>query len=202
MADVLVLAAHPQLEDSRVNLALMDAAAALGAQHVTLRDLYALYPDYVIDVDAEQALLAQARLIVWQHPIRWYGMPALMKLWLDEVLAFGWAYGPGGTALAGKDLWLVLSTGGSQQAYRPGGYNRHFFDDFLPPYEQTAALCGLRFLPPLVLHSAHRASEAELDAHARIYASRLSSHPHWPEIADLEPAAACEVPAEARPAVD
>ena len=56
MADVLVLAAHPQLEDSRVNRALMDAASALGAQHVTLRDLYALYPDYLIDVQAEQAV--------------------------------------------------------------------------------------------------------------------------------------------------
>ena len=200
MADVLVLAAHPQLEDSRVNRALMDAAAALGAQHVTLRDLYALYPDYVIDVDAEQALLEEARLIVWQHPIRWYGMPALMKLWLDEVLAFGWAYGPGGTALAGKDLWLVLSTGGSQQAYRPGGYNRHYFDDFLPPYEQTAALCGLRFLPPLVLHGAHHAGEAEIAAHAALYAERLTRWPDWPEIAELPECVACVVPADARPA--
>lgn len=202
MADVLVLAAHPQLEDSHVNRALMQAVSALGEQHVTLRDLYALYPDYVIDVDAEQALLAQATLVVWQHPVRWYGMPPLMKLWLDDVLTFGWAYGPGGTALRGKDLWLVLSTGGSQDAYRPAGYNRHFFDDFLPPYEQTAALCGMRFLPPLVLHGAHRASDADVKAHGRIYTSRLLSHPHWPEIADMEPAPACEVPAEARPAED
>ena len=42
----------------------------------------------------EQAALADAELIVWQHPIQWYSMPALMKLWVDEVLAFGWAYGP------------------------------------------------------------------------------------------------------------
>lgn len=202
MADVLVLAAHPQLEDSHVNRTLMDAVGALGARHATLRDLYALYPDYVIDVEAEQALLAAAKLIVWQHPIRWYGMPPLMKLWLDEVLAFGWAYGPGGTALKGKDLWLVLSTGGSQDAYRPAGYNRHFFDDFLPPYEQTAALCGMRFLPPLVLHGAHRVGDAELAEHASLYTSRLLSHPHWPEIADMEPAPACPVPAEARPRAD
>ena len=202
MADVLVLAAHPQLEDSHVNRTLMQAVAALGEQHVALRDVYALYPDYVIDVDAEQAVLAQARLVVWQHPIHWYGMPPLMKLWVDEVLAFGWAYGPGGHALKGKDLWLVLSTGGPQDAYRPAGHNRHFFDDFLPPYEQTAALCGMRFLPPLVLHGAHRVGGAELEAHHRIYTSRLLSHPHWPEIAEMEPAPPCEVPAEARPADD
>ena len=39
------------------------------------------------------------------------------------------------------------------------GYNRYFFDAFLPPMEQTAALCGMRFLPPLLLHGAHHATD-------------------------------------------
>ena len=105
----LVIAAHPHLQHSRVNRALLRAAAQTPA---VLRDLYALCPDYLIDVAAEQAALAQARLVVWQHPVHWYGMPPLMKLWLDDVLAFGWAYGPGGGALKGKDVWLAATTGG------------------------------------------------------------------------------------------
>ena len=92
------------MEQSRVNRRMLRAAQASG---VIVRDLYRLYPDYLIDVAAEQALLAQAKLVVWQHPVHWYHMPPLMKLWVDEVLAFGWAYGPGGTALRGKDLWLA-----------------------------------------------------------------------------------------------
>lgn len=199
MADVLVLAAHPRLDLSNVNRALLRAVRALGERHVRVRDLYSLYPDYLIDVDAEQASLAEAKLIVWQHPVHWYGMPPLMKLWLDEVLAFGWAYGPGGTALAGKDLWLALSTGGPEDSYRPDSYNRYFFDAFLPPYEQTAALCGLRFLPPLVLHGAHRASADAVEAHARLYTTRLLGYPQWPEIAGLDAAPRCDVPSEARP---
>jgi glutathione-regulated potassium-efflux system ancillary protein KefF len=202
MADVLVLAAHPQLEASRVNRALAQAAAELGEPRVELRDLYALYPDFLIDVDAEQAALSGARLVVWQHPIHWYAMPPLMKLWLDDVLAFGWAYGPGGTALKGKDLWLVASTGGPEDSYHPSSYNRYFFDAFLPPYEQTASLCGMRFIPPLLLHGAHRVGDKDLERHARIFASRLLSYPHWPELADLDPPSACEVPPEARPGDD
>ncbi len=123
--------------------------------------------------------------MVWLHPVHWYGMTPLLKLWADEVLAFGWAYGPGGTALRGKDLWLVASTGGSAEAYRPDGLNRYFFDAFLPPYEQTAQLVGMRFLPPLVLHGAHRASDAEVDAHVQTFVSRLASYPDWPEIEDI-----------------
>ncbi|HNJ84673.1 MAG TPA: NAD(P)H-dependent oxidoreductase [Piscinibacter sp.] len=201
--EVLVLAAHPQMEQSRINRAMLQAAAGAAAAsngRIELRDLYALYPDYFIDSAAERARLAAARLVVMQCPVHWYSLPPLLKLWLDEVLAFGWAYGPGGTALQGKDLWLALSTGGSQQAYSPEGYNRYFFDAFLPPMEQTAALCGMRFLPPLVLHGAHHAGEAEVAAHAALYAERLARWPDWPEIAELPECVACVVPADARPA--
>ena len=207
-ARVLVIVAHPHMEHSRANRLLQRSASALAAASaasaqaaaVEVRDLYALYPDYLIDIAAEQQRLAAARLVVWQHPIHWYSMPPLLKLWVDEVLAFGWAYGPGGEALKGKDLWLVATTGGPEDSYRPDSYNRYFFDAFLPPYEQTAALCGMRFLPPLLLHGAHRADEAEVTAHAQVYAQRLASYPHWPELDDLADCIECQVPTDTRPA--
>lgn len=200
MADILVLAAHPQFEHSGVTRTLIQAAARTqseDAPRIEVRDLYALYPDYFIDTAAEQAALVAARLVVWLHPVHWYSMPPPMKLWLDEV--FGWAYGPGGQALRGKDLWLVASTGGAAASYRPDGYNRYFFDAVLHPNEQTAALVGMRWLPPLVLHGAHRVDDAVLDAHAELLADRLQRWPDWPEIADREAPPDCAVPADARP---
>ncbi|MDE2402033.1 MAG: NAD(P)H-dependent oxidoreductase [Burkholderiales bacterium] len=171
---ILLLVAHPGLHYSRVNRALMDAATTLTAQshapQITVRDLYACYPDQMLDVQTEQTLAEQADLIVWQHPIHWFSMPPLMKQWLDEVLTQGWAYGEGGTALQGKDLWLVASTGGYEGA-----------DTFLPPYEQTAAVCGMRFLPPLILHGLNALSDADLQTHITVYQHRLASYPNWPE---------------------
>ena len=199
MAAVLVIAAHPQLEHSRTTQRMMQAATQAAAARVAVRDLYALYPDYLIDIAAEQAALASARLVVWLHPVHWYSMPPLMKLWLDEVFAFRWAYGPGGHALRGKDLWLVASTGGPESSYRPDSYNRYFFDAFLHPYDQTAALTGMRWLPPLLLHGAHRANDAALDAHAAVFVQRLQTWPDWPEMKDLPACPACDVPDDARP---
>lgn len=204
-AEVLVLLAHPQLEHSRANRAMAEAARAAAAAsrgRIAVRDLYALYPDYVLDVAAEQAALAGVRLLVWQHPLHWYHMPPLMQLWVDEVFTFGWAYGPGGTQLRGKDLWLAVSTGGPQHSYQPTSYNRYFFDAFLPPYEQTATLCGLRFVPPLVLHGAHRADDAAVAAHAQVYGQRLASYPDWPELDMLPACVQAEVPSSARPALE
>jgi glutathione-regulated potassium-efflux system ancillary protein KefF len=194
---VHVLAAHPSWRDSRVNRRLLEKARAVSG--VTVQDLYAAYPDYDIDVAAEQAAIEAAQLVVFLHPIQWYSMPALMKLWLDEVLRHGWAYGHSGTALLGKDLWLVATTGGPEASYHPQGYNRYFFDAFLPPYEQTAALCGMRFLPPLMLHGAHRASPQEVEAHTQVFAERLATYPSWPELEDLPACPACDVPQQDRP---
>ncbi|HWI81439.1 NAD(P)H-dependent oxidoreductase [Ramlibacter sp.] len=195
---ILVLAAHPNWRESRVNRQLL--AGARRSPGVAVRDLYGLYPDYDLDVPAEQAALAAAQLVVLLHPIQWYSMPALQKLWLDEVLTYGWAYGSGGRALRGKDLWLVASTGGAEPSYHPQGYNRYFFDAFLPPYEQTAALCGMRFLPPLVLHGARTVGDSALAAHAAIFQERLATYPRWPELDGLPPCPGCEVPVADRPA--
>ena len=195
-SDIYVVAAHPHWQSSRVNRQLRDRAKQLPRTQIC--DLYNSYPDFHIDRAREQQCLAAAQLVVFLHPIHWYAMPALMKLWVDEVLSFGWAYG-GGQALAGKDLWLVATTGGSEQAYHPSGYNRYFFDAFLPPYEQTAALCGMRFLPPLVLHGAHSISEAEVEQHVDVFAQRLQSYPEWPELADMEMCPGCVVPMADRP---
>jgi glutathione-regulated potassium-efflux system ancillary protein KefF len=202
MPRIQIIVAHPRLEQSRITRRLLAAARQAAAQGLDLavRDLYALYPDYLIDVAAEQQALVGVQLQVWLHPVHWYGMPPLMKLWLDEAYAFGWAYGPGGDALRGQDLWLATSTGGTEDSYHSAGHNRYFFDAFMPPYDQTAALTGMRFLPPLVLHGAHRASEAELDAHADTFTQRLRSWPAWPEIDSLPDCVACVVPADARPA--
>src|SRR3569832_1612533 len=194
---VLVLAAHPNWRESRVNRLMIDAARAVGIAQV--RDLYALYPDFDIDDPAEQQAAQRADLIVLLHPIQWYSMPPLQKLWLDEVLTYGWAYGHGGTALQGRDLWLVATTGGPENSYHPQGYNRYFFDAFLPPYEQTATLCGMRFLPPLVLHGARRASESDIAQHVDVFTERLRTYPDWPEIEDLPACPACEVPDTDRP---
>lgn len=192
-----VLAAHPNWRESRVNRLLLERARSVAGARV--QDLYGAYPDYDIDVAAEQANVQAASLVVLLHPIQWYSMPALMKLWMDEVLRHGWAYGSGGTALQGKDLWLVATTGGTEHSYHPQGYNRFFFDAFMPPYEQTAYLCGMRFLPPLVLHGAHRAGVDEVQAHVQVFGERLASYPAWPELAGLPACPGCDVPGADRP---
>ncbi len=151
------------------------ADAARDLPGVTLHDLYEAYPDFGIDIPREQALLAAHHTIVFQHPFFWYSTPALLKEWQDLVLTFGWAYGPGGTALRGKELLTATSTGGPQEAYSASGYNGRTVPALLAPIAQTARLCGMAYLPPLVIHGAHRLDESGISAAAGAYRGVLEA---------------------------
>ncbi|NHC40604.1 general stress protein [Bacillus sp. MM2020_1] len=141
----LVIVAHPNLEQSKVNRTWMNRLQQ--EEHITVHNLYADYPTFEINVDKEQQLLLEHDRIVFQFPFYWYSSPALLKQWQDLVLTYGWAYGSEGTKLCGKEFMLVISTGGPEEAYQAGGYNHYSISELTKPFQATANLTGMRFLP-------------------------------------------------------
>ena len=168
---ILVLFAHPRLRQSVVQRALL--AAISGLDGITVRDLYAEYPDLMIDARREQSSLLAHDLLVLQHPFYWYSSPAVIKEWLDIVLEEGWAYGAGGDRLHGKFLLNALSTGGPQEAYHGKGRNRFPMRELLAPFDQTAYLCGMGWLEPFVVHAGRKLDEAVLTERAERYRDLL-----------------------------
>jgi glutathione-regulated potassium-efflux system ancillary protein KefG len=169
---ILILFAHPALQRSRAQKRLL--AAVRGLPFVTVHDLYEAYPDLFLDVDKEKQMLEAHDIVVFQHPFYWYSCPAILKEWMDQVLEFGWAYGPGGDALKGKWLMSALTTGGGEAAYHETGRNRFTMKQFLAPMDQTGHLCGMAYLPPFVVHGAGQLEDAELEAFAQAYAGVLA----------------------------
>jgi glutathione-regulated potassium-efflux system ancillary protein KefG len=167
MHPVLILFAHPALQKSRVNRALIEQVQSI--PNVTFHDLYEAYPEFDIDVEHEQQLLLNHDVILFQHPFFWYSTPAILKEWQDLVLEHGWAYGSGGNKLHGKMLLSALTTGGSESAYREDGYNRFTIRQLLAPIEQTAHLCGMEYLPPFVAHGTHQMDYTQIEQHANEY---------------------------------
>lgn len=150
----LLIVAHPRLDRSVVNAGLLERAADI--DDVEIFDLYEAYPDFQIDVAAEQGRLLRHDVIGLQFPLFWYSMPALLKEWLDLVWLQGFAYGASASCLAGKSLFCAISTGGDAQSYSAGGHNGYPAEDFLRPLERTAALCRMHWLSPHILHDAPR----------------------------------------------
>jgi glutathione-regulated potassium-efflux system ancillary protein KefG len=171
---LLILFAHPAFQKSRINRELFGAAESL--PEVTTNDLYELYPHFHIDVAREQQLLLDHDVIVWQHPFYWYSSPAILKQWEDLVLEFGFAYGKNGTKLRDKLVFSAISMGGPFSAYTREGQNCFTIREFLVPFEQTARLCGMIYLPPFVVPGAlWMNEEAEIQRYSAAYRRLLEA---------------------------
>ena len=171
---VLFLAAHPYLQRSRANHAVVEAVG--GLEGVKIHRLYDLYPYFHIETEQEQRNLLAYDALVVQHPLYWYSVPALLKLWLDEVFESGWAYGPGGEALRGKDFQLSVTVGGPADAFHEEGFHNFPIETLLAPWRQTVSVCGMRWQEPLILHSSASTTDAELARHGARVRERVAGY--------------------------
>jgi glutathione-regulated potassium-efflux system ancillary protein KefG len=171
MNKILILFAHPAIHKSKINKYLIESV--LHEPGITVNNLYEKYPDFYIDIIAEQQLLLEHDIIVWQHPFYWYSGPALLKEWFDLVLQHGFAYGDKGRRLEGKKAMSVVTTGGRREVYSAQGRNHFTMNEFLVPYRQSANLCRMDYLPPFVVHGAHTILPSEISAEAARYKQLL-----------------------------
>lgn len=168
MKKILINFAHPARRRSIVNQALR--AAVEGLENVSVNDLYAQYPDFMIDVEREQALCEAHEVILFQHPFYWYSTPAIIKEWQDLVLTHGWAYGSQATGLEGKYFLQVLTAGGDESTYHPEGYNEFTIEELTSPLKAMSKLCKMTWLPPFGVFGVHRGlAENKVRAHAEDY---------------------------------
>lgn len=167
----IIINGHPNPEKSISNTTILEtvkrqAKIANYDSEIKIHNLAMLYPDYKIDLHSEQNSLLDAQIIVLQFPFFWYSIPALLKLWIDKVLEYGFAYGKTGTKLHGKKILLSLTTGGPEAAYQKDGRNHYEILDLLKPLIQTSNLIGTELLEPLVSYGMTNIEGIESDTNS------------------------------------
>ncbi|MDR0806452.1 MAG: glutathione-regulated potassium-efflux system ancillary protein KefG [Enterobacteriaceae bacterium] len=185
LSKVLILFAHPEPKRSVANKALLKVVRNL--ENVTVRDLYAYYPDFFINVHYEQQLLKEFDTIVFQFPIQTFACPALMKEWIDQVLSLRFAGSDGAKALAGKRLRLVVTAGFAEHSYQPNGMIGFALSDVLLPFRIMATTCHMQWVEPLMIYHARRLEDDVLQQYAVKYADWLSQ-PVDSAVAENQPA--------------
>jgi glutathione-regulated potassium-efflux system ancillary protein KefG len=177
---ILVNVFHPDLMHSTVNRRWVEELTK--DRSITVNVQYEQYSDWRINVEREQKLLLDHDRIVFQHPFYWYSTPPLMKKWLDDVLTYAWAYGPGGTALKGKEWVSAISTGGPADSYQSGGYNNYSISELLKPLQQTSNLIGMVFLPAFLFQGAVTAAAESVEMSASQYVAHIRNPELNPQI--------------------
>ncbi len=172
----LVILAHPDMENSRVNRRWKQELDQYPAD-IAVHELYTQYPDWNIDVALEQKLLEAHDLVILQSPLYWYSYPPLLKKWLDEVFTYGWAYGSNGDKLRGKRFGIAMTIGDKQENYSPAGSVSFTVDEMIAPFKASMIHVGAELLPYFaVFGSSFQASDAHIDQNAREYVEYIFRH--------------------------
>ncbi|MEG1655018.1 MAG: NAD(P)H-dependent oxidoreductase [Hafnia sp.] len=129
------------------------------------------------DIALEQSKLLWTDTVIFQFPLWWFSMPAIMKGWVERVYAYGFAYGVGehndshwgdrygkGT-LAGKRAMLMVTAGGWQPHYSARGINGPIDDILFPIHHGILHYPGFDVLPPFVIY---HTSKVNPDSYATI----------------------------------
>ena len=115
---------------------------------------------FVPELKAELDKLLWADFVIFQFPLWWFSLPAILKGWVDRVFAMGFAYAPMKSyetgVFRGKRAMLSFTTGGPETTYGPHGKNGSL--DELLKHVQYGMLyfVGMDVLPPFVAYSAAR----------------------------------------------
>ena len=131
------------------------------------------------EIETEIAKVEAAALMIWQFPLWWFGLPAILKGWVDRVFAMGRTYGGGHIyetgRFSGKRALLSLTTGGPEAAYRPDGFNGDL-DAILRPIQRGMLnFTGFSVLAPQVTYGPVRVSDTQRATWLAAWDRRLST---------------------------
>lgn len=129
------------------------------------------------DIEAELRKAESCDLMIWQFPLWWFGLPAILKGWVDRVFAMGRTYGGDrfyeNGVFKGKRALLSVTTGGPAEAYRPGGFNGDIDSILRPIHRGMLRFTGWDVLAPNIVYGPVRLSEDERLASLKAWAARL-----------------------------
>lgn len=129
------------------------------------------------ELQAEMDKVSACDALIFQFPLWWFSMPAILKGWVDRVLASGYAYGGGRWydrgVFKGKRAMLSLTTGGGDTYFSSEGLSGDILMQLYPINYGIFRFCGFDVLPPHISFAAARVSPEERAAYLDSYAQRL-----------------------------
>lgn len=118
------------------------------------------------ELKLEMDKLVWCDVLIFNFPLWWFGLPAMLKGWVDRVFAMGFAYGGGkGVYESGvfknKTAFVIMTTGGPEQAYGYNGKNGSMNTILFPIQHGMFYFTGMTVLPPFISWGPARMTEEE-----------------------------------------
>jgi NAD(P)H dehydrogenase (quinone) len=151
---------------------------------------------FAADIQAEQDKLFWCDTLILQFPLWWFGLPAILKGWVDRVFAAGGRIYGGGKwydqgVFAGKRAMCALTIGGPSSMYAERGLNGPIDAILFPINHGMLYFTGFTVIEPFLVHAPVRigaqARAQELERYrARVLGLATAPTLTYPRLADYD----------------
>jgi NAD(P)H dehydrogenase (quinone) len=130
------------------------------------------------DIQAEMDKLFWCDVLVLQFPLWWFGLPAILKGWVDRVFAAGGRIYGGGKwydrgVFAGKRAMCSVTVGGPPAMYSEHGLNGRISAILFPINHGMLYFTGFAVIEPFLVHAPARLGAEERAAQLALYRRRV-----------------------------
>lgn len=174
MKSTLVLFAHPYLEYSNSNRELLNFYER--HHHFAFRDLYEEYPDFHISAFKERKRLKNYERIIFHFPLIWFGVPPLLKLWIDEVLNRSWLHSDQDNPLEGKEIFILVTTGGKERSFGKNCTYEYTVEELISGLTVSLKCFHAVIKEIMVVYEVEKLSKKEIIAHKQKFVELLKAN--------------------------
>ncbi|MDQ0477026.1 MULTISPECIES: NAD(P)H-dependent oxidoreductase [Chryseobacterium] len=161
MKKTLAIFAHPYFEYSTTNIELIKAYET--SDLLTFKDLYEEYPDFHIATFKERKRIREYERLVFHFPLIWFGLPPLLRLWIDEVFDMSWkAEDENDHPLMNKDAIIIVTIGAKEEHYQKNGLYKTTIEELMRPLALCLEVTGIEVKEIIAVYESDDLQEEQL----------------------------------------
>lgn len=155
----LAIFAHPYFEYSTTNVELIKAYES--SEQLIFKDLYEEYPDFHISTFRERKRIREYERLVFHFPLIWFGLPPLLRLWIDEVFDMSWK-AESNHPLMNKDAIIIVTIGAKEENYQKDGLYKTTIEELMKPLSLSLSVTGIEVKEIIAIYDSDDLDENQL----------------------------------------
>ena len=168
----LVLFAHPFLEYAENSQMFLNFYER--NQHFTFRDLYEEYPEFHIAAFRERKRIHEYDRFIFHFPIIWFGMPPLLRLWVDEVIDTNWLKEYEDNPFENKDVYFLITTRSKEKSFGRNGKHHYTVEELISGILVTLKIFKANIRNIYVVYESENLTKKEIIQHKNKFIEILS----------------------------
>ncbi len=171
MVKTLVLFAHPFLEYSNTHRELLRMYDPAKGYHI--KDLYEQFPDMHVPAFRERKRIVNYDRYIFHFPLIWFGVPSLLRLWMDEVSDADWLSGLAQNPFDNKEVFIIVTSRNKETSFTKEGRYGYTIEEMVSGLMVNLNVFNAKIKLVYPIFEAEKLNDHEIELHIQKFLKHI-----------------------------